>query len=207
MQKISLALNLILVLAVAFLFFQFYGKKSDTGSEQLKPAENVEEIEEKNTKIAFINIDSLDLKYNYVIDAYEDLKSKTKRSQKSLQNKMEAAQQEYIALEQQAPTMTQEQLNAAQQTLFQRENTIRNFETNESAKLQKLKAKIDKKYRDNLNEYIDLYRAENEVNCILGVSSISSILYADSSYDITSEALLYLNEKYQEELLAEEEDK
>ena len=82
MAKISLIINIILIIAIGFLFYhQFSGKKES--SEQEKVMKAIKDLPD-STSIVYINTDTLLHKYKF----YKELEKKVTAKQQTLENEL-----------------------------------------------------------------------------------------------------------------------
>lgn len=201
MQKLSLVLNFILLAAVAFLFVKEYGKKdSQEMSETESQSENTSNYE---GRIAFVNIDSLDMNYQYIIDEYDRLEKESIRNQRKLENRLMSAEGEYQQLQKEAPYMTMVQAEEAQKRLESLAAEIQNLERRMANDLRDSQANANATYRKNLMAFLEQYNEDKNYDYILGLSSIGSILWAKDTFDITEPVLDHLNTEYAKLIEAE----
>ncbi len=207
MQKISLALNIILLLAVGYLFGQHLKGEGNESNEEIieSPKSEAGIISGDAQRIAFVNVDSLDLNYQYIVDSYEDLEKEQKRSRKRLDQKLRDAESRYAELQKESVYMTQKQLQAAEVELQELTVNMQKLEQELTVKIQNMQNKANKTYKEKLVSFLDEYSEGKDYDCVLGVSSIGSVLWSKDAFDITNEVLDKLNSDYQASLQAEEE--
>jgi outer membrane protein len=203
MNKILIALNVVLVAAVGYLFYQVNGgKTADVNSGEKK--DDVKRpviIENKNVpitgKIAFINIDQINEKSLFVMDMVKKLE-KTKNSiEASLENlgmRYEEKVKDYqssasagIIPESELAAKAKEIQNIerdAQNKRLQMDNLgIELNEKNDAFKAE-IKTLINEKYSGKF-DYV-LTFSEN----------VPLIVYGNPSFDITAEVIDQINENY-----------
>lgn len=49
---------------------------------------------------------------------------------------------------------------------------------------------------ERLNEYVEDYSKENEIDLLIGVSESGTVMYGENKFDITDELIEYINSKY-----------
>lgn len=203
MNKILIAVNALLVVAVGYLFTQIgTGRSADANTEENK--EEVKKpvfVESKNVpitgKIAFINIDQINEKSLFVMDMVKKLE-KTKNSiEASLENlgmRYEEKVKDYqssasagIIPESELAAKAKEIQNIekdAQGKRLQMDNLgIELNEKNEAFKSE-IKTLINEKYSGKF-DYVLTY-SEN----------VPLIVYGNPSFDITEEVISEINENY-----------
>lgn len=203
MNKILLAVNALLVVAVGYLFYQVSGSKT-TDTESAEKKEDVKKpviVENKNVpitgKIAFINIDQINEKSLFVMDMVKKLE-KTKNSiEASLENlgmRYEEKVKDYqssasagIMPESELAAKAKEIQNIerdAQNKRLQMDNLgIELNEKNDAFKAE-IKTLINEKYSGKF-DYVLTY-SEN----------VPLIVYGNPSFDITEEVITQINESY-----------
>jgi outer membrane protein len=204
MNRISIIINSILIIAVGILFFLYAQLKSNsleiTSSESGKsfPKLITDTTLLKNAKIAYINIDSLNEKYEYIKDKSKEIRGRQSAIEGSLNSMYTTFQQEVADLQQaaQAGIRPESELKKEEARLQQKQMEIANKEkhlqvlgeevaTTQSDMLQNV-SKFIERYNNNKFDYILAYTTNN----------ISSVLYAKSSLEITNEIVNGLNEEY-----------
>lgn len=214
MQKnISLILNIVLVAAVAYLYYaQFSSKKVNT-TEIVDKTENPKtEIVPTDSLISnepivdlsglptnstvFVNVDTLFSKYEYYKTVKNDLERRAKKLEAEIQNRaagLEADMQRYQA---KAQTMTQEDYQAAQQDLMQKEQIIMQYREEQAGKLADEEARLTENLNATILKFIKTNYKDKGYQYILGYSKGGGILFADDRFDITKSVVDGLNEEY-----------
>lgn len=204
MNRISIIINSILIIAVGILFFLYAQLKSNsleiTSSESGKsfPKLITDTSLLKNAKIAYINIDSLNEKYEYIKDKSKEIRGRQSAIEGSLNSMYTTFQQEVADLQQaaQAGIRPESELKKEEARLQQKQMEIANKEK----QLQVLGEEVAATQSDmlqNVSKFIERYN-NNKFDYILAytTNNISSVLYANSSLEITNEIVNGLNEEY-----------
>ena len=204
MNRISIIINAILIIAVGILFFLYAQLKSNsleiTSSESGKsfPKRITDTSLLKNAKIAYINIDSLNEKYEYIKDKSKEIRGRQSAIEGSLSSMYTTFQQEVADLQQaaQAGIRPESELKKEEARLQQKQMEIANKEK----QLQVLGEEVAATQSDmlqNVSKFIERYN-NNKFDYILAytTNNISSVLYANSSLEITNEIVNGLNEEY-----------
>lgn len=208
MNKISVALNAVLLIAVAILFFLYFSLNS-----KLSPSsEGTSEAGKKtpklitdpsklaNAKIAYINIDSLNSKYQFITDKSQEINKRQMALENTLNSMYGKFQQEVADLQQaaQAGLRSEAELKKEEERLQIKQQDIANKEkqlqalgeevANTQANMLRNVSIFIEKYNDNKFDYILAYTSNN----------ISSVLFAKSELEITNEIVDGLNKEYAE---------
>lgn len=206
MNKISLALNAVLLIAVGVLFYLYFSLNA-----KLNPATENNDAPVKsspklitdasklaNAKIAYINIDTIDAKYEYIADKSKEIRNRQMALEGTLQSMYTKFQQDVADLQQaaQAGLRSEAELKKEEARLQQKQLEIEN----KDKQLQALGEEVAATQADmlrSLSKFIEKYN-NNKFDYILAYTSnnISSVLYAKPDLEITNEIVNGLNEEY-----------
>lgn len=203
MNRILIIINALLIIAVGVLFFlysQLTPESSTISSENAKtfPKLITDTTLLKNAKIAYINIDSLNEKYEYIKDKSKEIRGRQTAIEGSLNSMYTTFQQEVADFQQavQAGIRPEAELKKEEARLQQKQLEI----TNKEKQLQTLGEEVAATQSDmlqNVSKFIEHYN-NNKFDYILAytTTNISSVLYANPSLEITNEVVNGLNEEY-----------
>jgi outer membrane protein len=200
LSKINLAFNILLLAAVAFLFFK---PSSGVDSVDKKPAIESDSSEvftpeflNSNSRVVFVNADSLNEKYEFIAEKYEELEREQLKIESQVQRKMKAAEERYIELEGQAAYMTPGQLEQAQLELQGLQMEISQFQEKLAADFRKKELETQQTFYKNISQYLKEYNKDGMYDFILTYQLGGQILLANDSLDITNDVIRGLNAKY-----------
>ncbi len=199
MKKLSLVLNVILIIAVAGIYFlHFSGKKS---SKLEKSADGTEQIIDRDYAIAYINIDTLVTNYQLFIDKNNELLTKRNESEAELQIQSKSFENEVKDFQNKVSKglITRTKAQMLQQELAQKEQQL--YATRDNLAMQ-LAEEEQVMYRQVLNEvmeYLEEYNKEYNYKYIFSNSFGGQLLYTDKSLNITMDVLEGINEAYHKE--------
>lgn len=205
MKNLSLILNLILALAVAYLYYLHFSQpRTSSTTEPITSSTTTDTLDGSTSlntgnslPIAFINSDSLLLKYDFINKLKSSLDSKQKRAEADLDGKLKALEQEFRAAQEKAPTMAPVELQKKEEELMGKQQELMALRDKLSAQLAQDEARLTNQLYDTLASFMKTYSKDKNYTYVLGYSKGGGILYADESKDITSEVLNKLNENYQ----------
>jgi outer membrane protein len=194
MRNLSWILNIVLLLAVTYLFYlHFKGNSIETPSNTEVPKTVTLSTAQG---IVFVNSDSLLNKYDFYKnkkkefeDAQESIKRELKTESERLQKDMEQYQQQGGAMTEQQRAQVEEQLTMRQQKLLQKKDMM-------VEKLDEEQSKSSDELYVKLNEYFTRYNKDHNYSYILGFQKGGGILFANDSLNITSEIIEGLNKEY-----------
>lgn len=156
-------------------------------------------------KVAYVDVEEIYKEYNKAKEAEQEM---TMQSQKmsmeieelraSFQQKVQEYQSSSSTLSDKDKQQKEQELMREQQEIQQRQQLARQLIQEESKNKME---KID----EDIKNYISEYAKSKSFTLVLGTSSqTKSVLYAESSKDITSEIIESLNDEYESEEITEE---
>ncbi len=206
-MNFSKILNVILIAAVAFLYYLHFSSpnrtvdlttKTTDSSQLARPMVQMPK-EIKASKIVYLNSDILNEKYDYVKDLTSAAQVKQGKLESAYQAKGQKLQKDYAEFQQKASQglLSENQSNAAQEDLTKRKEELDQME----AQLQTLVEEIQKsneEVRKTVVEYVKEYNETSKYNYILTYTSGPGgiVLLANDSLDITNEIVDGLNAQY-----------
>lgn len=191
LSKISLAINAILLVLVINL----YMSKDDTNNE-VQEEVTTEVDSSKPIRLAYLNTDSLDANYLYAIEIVETLQDEMNKKQRRLERKATKLQQEFNQLQQAARSMTPTQMQAAQQRAVQMEQEIQIMQQEYAAEFAEQERKLQIDLTEDLDGFLEDYNKDANYDFIIKKHNGSDIILAGENFDITSEVLKKLNDRY-----------
>lgn len=206
-QKLSLGLNLILLIAVIILFIKVF---SGGGSTEASAQEKVKTVDTSSTyvptgsvNIAYVRNDSITSHYKFYVVASGKLEQSRKEAEKTLKQKADYAMSRQKKLNEQAQFMTKvEEQNA----MLELQNLQVDYQKKEEELYNKLaeeeKILTDKLYI-NIEAFLDEYTAQNKIDMVLNFVPRMGFLYISPRMDITSDVLRGLNAEYDRVMGAE----
>lgn len=194
MKNFTIGLNIALVIAVAVLFYLQF---SSGGSSKPGVVSGSKEVPQGNFKIAYFEIDSIEAHFTYYKEVSNSIQAKAQENGKQLNQLKEAFAAKYQDLQRSAQTMTQAEVNSKQQELMQMEKTYNSKEQMMNNEMQDESMKKMLDVRQKISDYLKEYNTSKGYAFIVGNNSESlAFYYKDSAYDITTDVIKGLNEKY-----------
>ncbi len=200
MQKISIALNAVLLIAVGVLFYMVFSMKKQLsgayGNDSLSVASVP--LPKAEGKTMYINIDSLEARYDYFIKIKTQLEKMGKANEAEVKGLYDNFQKTYQKYQQQmeAQSMTQEQYQEAQANLAQMEKSIREKEERISENYAKEAERLNNQFLKNIEEYLKKKSKEHNYSYVLAYAKGANLLYVNDSLDITKQVVTGLNSEY-----------
>jgi outer membrane protein len=203
MKNLSLILNGILAIAVAILFYQVHSLKSSGIQETSEASDlSVKPIIASNTtladsKIAYINTDSINEHYAYIADFTKVIRTKKANLEAQLQGMTAKFQQDYEAFQQSAQAgiapqaelmKTEENLKRQQQDLANKELQMQNL----GIELEEKNAELNR----NVKDFLKIFN-NGRFDYVMSYSDLMpTILLTNPKLDITPQVLQGLNAEY-----------
>ncbi len=205
MKKLSLALNVILTIAVVILYyFQFTKDATKISNEKENNAvqsstTNPSKSQEEGvytSKIGYINVDSLQLNYGLYDELKAKLEAKQNRYEKDLAAKSKAFQRKVTKFQKKAPTMSQFEGELKQKELGKEQQELYKLENQYSTKFQDELLKLNKQLYKSIKDFVNQHNKE-KYDIIIGESQTRNfVLDVNQKIDITNEIIDGLNEQY-----------
>lgn len=201
--------NSLSIAAILFAVTSLFSCKENASSEKESAAENetlpeavaesADSIEPASAAvypIAYVNVDSLLLNYDYAKDLNSALLKKQERSRKELKSKEDKFRADYEAMMkkyQAGGFLTEESLRREQENLAKQEQEFQVLENKLAQELMVEQQKTNTQLRDTIAAFFKIYNADKRFKYIL---SDAGVLYVEDGLDITKDVVAKLNERY-----------
>lgn len=147
--------------------------------------------------IAYVDIDSLESKYELLKKKSEDFKTRQSQMEAELQRSYNQMQNDAYEIQKKAQSnsLTQAEYEAANKKLMQMQQTLESRKQSLTEQLMKEQEEFNSDLKKRLNAYLAEYNKTHHYDFIMSYSGNgSSILYAGTSHNITEEVVKGLNE-------------
>lgn len=197
MKNISLIINAVLGVAVIVLFVLVLGGKNNGGS----PGVHFGGDSTKLVKlpIAYVNIDSLLLNYQFAKESNETLLKKQEDSRLDLNVQARQLQGEMAEFQRKLENnafLSRERAEQEQNRLMRKEQDLQQLNAKLSQELMEVQQKVNQELRDTINAFMKEYNKDKKYELIISNTASDNILLAGEGYDITQEVIEVLNERY-----------
>jgi outer membrane protein len=186
MNKLSLILNIVLLIAVAVLYYLHFNQ-SNSGANYSLPS-NL-----SGQPVLYLNTDSLLTKYQLFQESKAQLEQEQARLEGSMQSQAANLEREVMEFQQQYGGMTQSQVDKRKEELGRKEENLMMLREQLAGQLMEQESKLNKQIYDSIYNFLQRYTAGKNVQYILGYSPGGSVLYANDSLDITAQVVEGLN--------------
>lgn len=195
MNKLSLIVNAVLVIAVAVLFILVLsGRSSKSESEGQEGGDAL-----VNNEIVYINADSLIIKYEFAQFLSEELIRKEESSRTELNEKARVLQQEMGEFQRKVQNngfLSLERAQAEERRLRQKEAELQELNNRLSNELMGHQGKMNQQLRDTITNFLEVYCKTKPYKLVLSNTMGDNILHATAGLDITNGVVDQLNKRY-----------
>ena len=149
--------------------------------------------------IAYINVDSLLINYDFAKDLNEELLKKTEDARANLNGKAAALEKEVADFQHKLQTnafLSQERAEQEANRLQKKKEELDQLNYNLQNDLAQQQAQMNARLSDTIRNYVKEYNAEMHFELIFTNTMYDNILIDAPKYDITLDVLKRLNERY-----------
>jgi outer membrane protein len=192
MKNLSLLLNAVLLVAVGVLYYLHFsgGPRSTPSGTTAIPGD---------TKIAYINSDSVLKNYAYFKVTRERLESKGKKLDADLRNRAQGLQNEYEAYQRNVSNLTIGQAKSLEEDLQKKQQNLQLYQQSLTQEMSGEEQKITQDLYTRVTDFLKKYGNEKGLQVVLKFDTSSDLLFGGEHLDITKEVTAGLNEAYQVE--------
>lgn len=196
MKNLSLILNVVLLIAVAVLFYLHF---SDRNPATVAGGRTVTAGGPRaKTVIAYVNSDSLLNNYDFFKDIEVELKQVEEKYTNEYANRAKGLESEIKTFQQTAGNMTMGQAKAREEELMRKQNNLMQYQQNLSQRLMQEQGRYQDSLYTVVRDYVKQYGEENNLDVVLTYQKGSGVIYASDSLDITRDVIAGLNERYRD---------
>lgn len=193
MNKIQICINVVLVAAVAALFVLVFAFRPKA------VAPVVTENGEQPLPIAYLNLDSLLVNYQFAVDASDRLMAKQEDARLKLNTRMRTFQQEYADFQRKLDNnafLSRERAENEANRLQRKQQELQELEQKLTQEIMIENQELNLQLADSLTNFLKEFNADGRYQMILSNQGKDNVLMADPAYDITGEIIAGLNARY-----------
>ncbi|HLF46294.1 MAG TPA: OmpH family outer membrane protein [Chitinophagaceae bacterium] len=194
MNKNLLVLNIILLVAVAVLFFLHFSTK-DGSNAATDSAKNSNAAEAAVFRIAYFDMDSIEAKFSLFKQMQLEVSKKEDSMNAILNSARMNLQNKYRKYQEQQSAMTPADIENAGHELSKLDNDIKNRELALNQSFQSFYMSKQQEVISQIKKYCLEYNKDKKYSLIIA-NEPGLIYYKDTAFNITSELLKGLNELY-----------
>jgi outer membrane protein len=189
MKNLSIALNAVLIIAVAVLYvFHFSGDKEQT----------TKTIAGKGA-VVYVNTDSLLTNYNFATDLNEKFLKKQEDSRTDFNFKANKLEKEAVDFQKKLQNngfLTRARAEEAQRKLLAKRQNLEQLDRKLSGDLMAEQQANSKRLFDSVTNYLKIYNAKHNYSLILSTTKGGSVLLSQDGLDVTQDIIDGLNARY-----------
>ncbi len=155
-------------------------------------------VESEAQDVAYVDLDTLLLTYNYAIKLQEDLAMEQKKAESTIQNRMKKFEEMYNAYAEKARTgmfLSAASQQAQQNELEKEQQSIENLQTSLSNQLLEKQSSMNQEIYDTVVSFVGQY-CKGRYKVVLGNMGGVNIVYAQEGMNITNDVVTKLNQRY-----------
>ena len=198
MMKNNYIVSGVLAVALILLYILHFTSKPQSNQEQVK-YEFAAGDSSVSLPIAYINVDSLLMNYNFATDLNEALMRKEESSRASLTQKERQVQTAYQDFQRKIENnafLTQQRAAEEQQRIEKMGEEYQRMAQQLGNELGLEQQKLNIQLSDSVREALKDFNRNKNFEVILSNTASDNILLAHPKYDITDEVIVYLNKRY-----------
>lgn len=196
MKNINYVIDGVLAVAVVVLFvMQFSGKKESSVTRTIASSGNTMDV----MPIAYVNVDSLLLNYNYSRDLNEIILKKQENSRANITQKARSLQSEMQDFQRKVENnafLTRERAEQEQQRLLKKQQELQDLDNQLAQELLDEQQRLNEQLRDTVVSQLKAFNQDRGYQVVFSNTVGDNILLANDVYDITVEFMEFLNKNY-----------
>jgi outer membrane protein len=189
----------VLAIALIILYILHFTSKSSVNGSAGKELSMLLNDSSITLPIAFVNVDSLLINYNFAKDLNESLLRKEESTRATLnqrQSQINAAAQDFERKLRNNAFLSQEKAQQEQERIMQMNQEYQQLAERLTQEFMLEQEKLNIQMEDTIKARLVEFNSTRNYEIIFSNRTTSTVLYADDKYDITSEVVEFLNSKY-----------
>jgi outer membrane protein len=197
MKNLSIILNIVLILAVGFLYYHVYNEHKETNkAEKPNQVSMITASNTSNAPIAYVELDSLNDKITYIKDKRKELEGEQKSIESDWQNSYKDLENQKNQFLKKGSSITQEEAEKFQNQLLQQQQQVDGKKQALTQKLNEKSYKFMDDIQKKLKEFLANYNKSHNYMYILTTGTgLDYMVYKDSTLNITADVVKGMNEK------------
>jgi len=201
MKNLSLVLNVVLVLAVGYLYYyDFSGKKTEAVAAKLESSYLGLDSNGYRPPLAYVELDSLNEKITFIKEKRKELEAEMKNIDQEQENGYRSLQAQKDNFLKKGAAITQEEAQAFQNSLFEQQQKIDSRKQQLSQELNQRSFGIMEGIQKKLRDFLADYNKNKKYMYIFTTGTgLDYMVFKDSSLNITNDVIKGMNEKMKAE--------
>ena len=190
--------NLILLIGMVILYIFFFTSRK--ANQVQAPPMAMQKSAGKSLSVVFVNIDSLNLQYEFVKVLRNDLENTGRRLQAELQSEQQGLEKEAADLQKQMSTaaITEVKAKVIYEGLMQKQQQLADKKERYTQQVANQELNMNMRLLDTVTSFLKRYNRVYKFDYILAHKTAGDILISNDTLDITSSVIKSLNQEYQD---------
>jgi len=188
MKNLSLILNAVLLIAVAFLYYKVYAAKNNSSPAPIA-------VPVGASSIVYVNSDSLLDNYPFFTELKNSLEKKQDSIENILKGRGRLLENDIKSYQEKGATMTDQERQVTEEGLGKRQEELMSYKEDMTNEMAKAEENLNDTLHNNLINALRKYNRDRNYHFILGYQKGSGILLASDSLDITKQIIDELNKE------------
>ena len=194
MKNINYVINGVLAIAIIVLYVLHFSAPKESKITRTFTAGNDSTA---LLPIAYVNVDSLLLNYNYSKDLNEIILKKQENSRANITQKARSSEmQDFQRKVENNAFLTRERAEQEQQRLIKKQQELQDLDNQLAQELLQEQQKLNEQLRDTIVSQLKAFNEGRGYQVVFSNTMGDNILLAGEVYDITTDLLEYLNKSY-----------
>lgn len=189
----------VLAVALIILYILFFNSNPSSNGASGKNLSMLLNDSSVTLPIAFVNVDSLLMNYNFAKDLNESLLRKEESTRATLnqrQGQINSAAQEFDRKLRNNAFLSQERAQQEQERILKMNQEYQQLAERLTQEFMIEQEKLNLQMEDTIKARMKEFNMNKNYEIILSNRTTSTILFADDKYDITDDVVEFLNSKY-----------
>jgi outer membrane protein len=197
MKQLSILLNIILLLAVGFLYYlHFSGMRRFKNLSEANGNNAAKCLTAKGPVIAYVELDSVNNNVAFIKQQKDELDAEQKSIASNYENQYRELEAEKDNFLKRGNAITQQEAQDFQQKLLQKQQEIEADKQERSEQLAEKGAKVMEDMQSKVKDFLNDYNQQKKYTYILETGTgLDYLLYKDSTLNITQDIVKGLNDK------------
>lgn len=197
MKNLSLVLNVILVVAVGFLYYyDFSGKKAKDVAAKLNSGYKLSDSGVTRPPLAYVELDSLNENITYIKERRKELEAEMRAIEQEQENGYRGLQAQKDNFLKRGASITEEEAQIFQGKLIDQQQAIDQKKQNSSQKLNEKSFNIMEGIQNKLKDFLAEYNKDKKYMYIFTTGTgLDYMVFKDTSLNITDDVIKGMNAK------------
>lgn len=196
MKNLSMALNVVLILAVGILYYLHFSGKKTVDAKPKIMAPKITGSETGHTAIAYVEMDSLNDNIIYIKTKRKELEAEQRKIETDWDNSCKVLENKKDEFLKKGNSITQEMAQQFQGELLQEKQQIDDKRQSLSQQLNERSYKFMDDIQKKLKDFLGEYNSQRNFTYIFTTGTgLDYMVYKDSSLNITADVIAGMNEK------------